>query len=483
MSSPEPNNVKYIPSEPRHPSTWGPHPRKKMVMTPLVVVFGGLIAYFTVVAMVVILPTTTFDPPPSPNNVPLNAPQEAGRRIYLANGCIYCHSGFVRPQDVAAGLYYLYPRIAEPGDYVAPDQSPNTFGTERTGPDLSNSGGFHPDDWHIAHYKNPRSVTPISVMPSFEFLTTEQVSNLIAFTQARTGKTAAIRTLHQLNMKQLIVAEQNLTTTLQTDNTFGYPGADNLTNLMMMERGYWMEENPLPVTQENLIRGREVFIEHCIGCHGVKGDGNGVAANFLNPSPPGFNDAGDQTNGSDTSPGAYYWRILRGMPGTAMENFGTRLSVEDIWRVVLFLKTIANGGLEKTPTPEMYVRWVGYPQFQAWADCFYPETLSLTNPKVTYTDNEPPGVGDVAAMSAPGTVNPEYAVILYLVENQKIPCSPDAPNVSVLDIVNAAEQHTQPGYARMDSPQLPFIPGALLTPAQYGEGWLTSVWKNKMPTQ
>ena len=99
-----------------------------------------------------------------------------------------------------------------------------------------------------------------------------------------------------------------------------------------------------------------------------------------------------------------------------MENFGTRLSVEDIWRVVLFLKTIPNGGLEKTPTPDMYVNWVGYPELFTWANCFYPESLALTNPEVTYDDNSPPGVGDVAAMVDQGAVNPEYAVILYMVE-------------------------------------------------------------------
>src|SRR5205823_12232391 len=114
-----------------------------------------------------------------------------------------------RPQDVAQGQYYLYPRIAEPGDYVAPDQSPNMFGSERTGPDLSNSGGFHPDDWHISHYKNPRSVTPISVMPSFEFMSEAEARALIAFTQSRVGKLAEIRDNHQLNMKQLILAEGN----------------------------------------------------------------------------------------------------------------------------------------------------------------------------------------------------------------------------------------------------------------------------------
>ena len=99
-----------------------------MVMTPLVIAFGGLIAYFTVVLMVVVLPTTTFEPPPSPNNLPLTELQDYASP-FLANGCVYCHSGFMRPQDVAAGQYYLYPRISEPGDYVAPDQSAQYVGS------------------------------------------------------------------------------------------------------------------------------------------------------------------------------------------------------------------------------------------------------------------------------------------------------------------------------------------------------------------
>ncbi len=477
-----PPKIDYIPAEPRHPDSWAPHPRKKMVMTPLVIALGGLLAYFTVVAMVVILPTTTFDPPPSPNNLPLTETQEQGRRLYLSNGCIYCHSGFTRPQDIAAGLHYLYPRISEPGDYVAPDQSPNAFGTERTGPDLSNSGGFHPDDWHIAHYKNPRSVTPLSVMPSFEFLTTEQAGALISFTQARTGKLAQIRTQHQLNMKQLIVAENNLSNTLQADYKIGFPGADNVTNLMMMDRGYWFESNPLPVTQENLIRGREIYRERCIGCHNVTGDGAGVAWRYLNPPPAGFNEADDAKMGSDTSPGTYYWRILRGVPGTAMENFGTRLSVEDIWRVVMFVKTIPNGGLTKTPTPDMYIEWVGYPQLYTWANCFYPEQ-EATNPALAYAGNSPEGIGDVAAMVAPDAVNPEYAVVLYMIENQKIPCGAEDPNMSALNIVNAAANRPTENYARMGSSQLQFIPADLIPAKEYGDGWLTDVWKIPMPTQ
>jgi mono/diheme cytochrome c family protein len=320
-------------------------------------------------------------------------------------------------------------------------------------------------------------------MPSFEFFTTQEAGALIAFTQARTGKLAKIRSDHQLNMKQFIVAENNLSSTLQLDYQIGYPGADPLTNLMMVERGYWFEENPLPVTRENLLRGREIFRERCIGCHGVNGDGAGVALGFLNPAPVGFIISDTARYGSDTSPGAYYWRILRGVPGTAMENFGTRLSVEDIWRVVLFLKTIPNGGLQKTPTPEMYVEWTGYPELFRWASCFYPENMAIDNPQVTYDGNSPPGIGDVAAIVDEGTVNPEYAVVLYMLENKTIPCGAQDPDVSVLDIVTAAENRPTVGYARMGTAQFQFVPPALLPADTYGQGWLTKVWSKPMPTQ
>lgn len=478
-----PRKIDYIPAEPRHPATWGPHPRKKMMMTPIVIAIGGLIAYFTVVAMVVVLPTTTFDPPPSPNNVPLTELEEQGRRIYLANGCIYCHSGFVRPQDVAAGQLYLYSRISEPGDYVAPDQSPNTFGSERTGPDLSNSGGFHPDDWHIAHYKNPRSVTPISVMPSFEFLTTQEVAALIAFTQARTGKLAQIRSQHQLNIKQLILAEKHLSSTLQADYQIGFPSADAVTNLMMIDRAQWFAPSPLPVTQANLIRGREIFQERCIGCHGVNGDGAGAALPFINPVAAAFIISDTARFGSDKAPGAYYYRILRGVPGTVMENFGTRLSSDDIWRVVMFLKTIPNGGLRQNPTPEMYIEWQGYPGLETWANCFYPESDAVAGSPLNYDDNSPQGIGDVAAMVTPGETNPAYAVVLYMLENTKIPCGAEDLGTSALDIYNSANNRPTVGYARMGTSQLQFIPPGLVPANQYGQGWLEDVWTKPVPTQ
>ncbi len=51
-----------------------------------------------------------------------------------------------------------------------------------------------------------------------------------------------------------------------------------------------------------------------------------------------------------------------------MENFGDRLSVNDIWRVVLFLKTIPNGTLAKNrlPEPNDYIVWQPSKELLAW---------------------------------------------------------------------------------------------------------------------
>jgi hypothetical protein len=51
-----------------------------------------------------------------------------------------------------------------------------------------------------------------------------------------------------------------------------------------------------------------------------------------------------------------------------MENFGDRLSVDDIWRVVMFLKTIPNGTLDPNvlPEPEDYIVWHPPDELLAW---------------------------------------------------------------------------------------------------------------------
>jgi hypothetical protein len=51
-----------------------------------------------------------------------------------------------------------------------------------------------------------------------------------------------------------------------------------------------------------------------------------------------------------------------------MENFGDRLTVADIWRVVMFVKTIPNGTLKEhvVPEPKDYIVWSPPKELLAW---------------------------------------------------------------------------------------------------------------------
>ncbi len=103
--------------------------------------------------------------------------------------------------------------------------------------------------------------------------------------------------------------------------------------------------NPMEPTTRSLVHGKQVFTTNCIGCHGLKGDGFGPARNFINnPAPRNLRDASQQLYFSD---GEMYDAILFGVDGTAMPAWGDILTVNDIWDVTNFIRTIPNGGLER----------------------------------------------------------------------------------------------------------------------------------------
>ena len=304
-----------------------------------------------------------------------------GRNLFASNGCYVCHSGYSRPQDVRAALYFLYPKVSQPGDFYGSDQSPNLLGTERTGPDLSQESGWHPDDWQRAHFYDPRYMDPLSLMPQMKSLFSDsQVEQLITYVEQRSGKSGLLRYAGQLYSKHIVTANQGF-----AQAPVGFKGArskilqpnDKLVhepkgqlpeapNLSQIDRSYWLSSDPLPVTEGNLLRGKEIFLERCVGCHGIAGDGKGPGAKFLSPAPADFTSADDACCGGDTGPGDFYYRILRGWPGTAMENFGDRLSVNDIWRVVLFIKTIPNKTCARTTFPSRRTTSSGSRRRSSW---------------------------------------------------------------------------------------------------------------------
>jgi hypothetical protein len=108
----------------------------------------------------------------------------------------------------------------------------------------------------------------------------------------------------------------------------------------------------------------------------------------MSPAPADFTSADDACCGGDTGPGDFYYRILRGWPGTAMENFGDRLSVNDIWRVVLFVKTIPNHTLRKNvvPEPRDYIAWQPSKELVAWLKARQKLTNNASFAKEQVTD-------------------------------------------------------------------------------------------------
>lgn len=96
---------------------------------------------------------------------PLGALELTGRDIYIREGCHVCHTQMIRSlsSDV---MRYGNHSIA--GEFVY--EHPFLWGSKRTGPDLARVGKKYSDDWHRAHFQNPRLLVPDSKMPSYKFL-------------------------------------------------------------------------------------------------------------------------------------------------------------------------------------------------------------------------------------------------------------------------------------------------------------------------
>ncbi|WNW10962.1 cytochrome-c oxidase, cbb3-type subunit II [Pseudomonas sp. DTU_2021_1001937_2_SI_NGA_ILE_001] len=96
---------------------------------------------------------------------PYTALQLEGRDVYIANGCVGCHSQMIRPFRAETERY---------GHYSVAGESvwdhPFLWGSKRTGPDLARIGGRYSDAWHRIHLINPRDVVPESKMPAYPFL-------------------------------------------------------------------------------------------------------------------------------------------------------------------------------------------------------------------------------------------------------------------------------------------------------------------------
>ena len=133
-------------------------------------VSGAMVMLALSTSALVVLPyLQVHDVAPSPGLKPYSSAALRGREVYIANGCVYCHSQQPRAKGFAPDAARGWGRATVAGDYAY--DRPHLLGTMRTGPDLMNIGARQPSEqWQLGHLFQPRAYTPGSIMPSYPFL-------------------------------------------------------------------------------------------------------------------------------------------------------------------------------------------------------------------------------------------------------------------------------------------------------------------------
>ncbi len=302
--------------------------------------------------------------------------QKHGRSVYLREGCWYCHSQFVRP---VTGETRRWGPVAESGEFNF--DVPHLFGTRRIGPDLLRVGLKYSDEWHLAHFWNPRMLSPDSVMAPYRglFDTPQQAVKIV-------DDGAGGRTLEKNAVTEKLFDFAGAEKITLTPNAEGllfvpmqahgkapvilipneeYKGEQvtiaaetpDLQSLVAyvqklgMNRGKWRDlfepqnlevmDATMPRSTEWIAHGKEVYERRCVGCHGVTGDGNGPAATFMTKQRPrNFISAVFKfrlTKEPVPTDGDLLRTITRGVRGTAMPAWYD-LPLNDRLAVIQYIK-------------------------------------------------------------------------------------------------------------------------------------------------
>lgn len=131
---------------------------------------GAMVMLALSTSALVVLPILQVrDVEPLPGLKPYTSAELRGREVYIANGCIYCHTQQPRAKSFAPDFSRGWGRATVAGDYAY--DTPHLLGTMRTGPDLMNIGVRQPSEqWQLGHLYQPRAYVPDSIMPSYPYL-------------------------------------------------------------------------------------------------------------------------------------------------------------------------------------------------------------------------------------------------------------------------------------------------------------------------
>ena len=278
-----------------------------MKMTFKVTVIGGVIVFFAVVLAAVFIPTLVWNPPQTVFAHEYSSPEERGREVFYSNGCNYCHTQYVRAEDTAMGP------ISQGGNYVF--DNPMTLGSERTGPDLSYIGRKRSETWEIEHLKNPRKLSPLSIMPSFEFLPEDDLKAIATYLFALGDRVAQERMIlppaEYAGSQDPILYPRSKST---PDKPQGWPSWE----------------------AAGLQEGKETYVTYCLVCHGCAGNGLGSYGGTMIVTPANYKQEPIRSMPDDQ----WYWHVSEGIPGTLMPTWKTSLTEDQRWKAIRYIQQI-----------------------------------------------------------------------------------------------------------------------------------------------
>src|SRR5229473_2703816 len=98
------------------------------------------------------------------------------------------------------------------------------------------------------------------------------------------------------------------------------------------------EKSPLSPTPTLLDKGKALYASHCATCHGPEGKGDGPdRTNDLSHRPADLTSVVRENLNPD---GVVFYKIWNGRTQPTMPAFKTKLTKNDAWAIVAFVKTL-----------------------------------------------------------------------------------------------------------------------------------------------
>jgi mono/diheme cytochrome c family protein len=231
---------------------------------------------------------------------PIVSSENLGRDIYIAEGCIHCHSQYSRPRSIDTSMY----GPASPD--VLPHGEPVLIGNRRQGPDLANIGLRRSREWNRIHLIDPQAVSPSSTMPSYGHL----FSNDASKGDALLDYLASLKSERQIDWWNQLYA--------------------------------W---SPSESLKGNPIDGGALYAKNCAQCHGDSGYGDGPLASAFSSRPRNLNSSPYHFAPQTLEPALRHKRLAQiikyGQPGASMpgHEYLTDQQIVDLVSLLLLPKT------------------------------------------------------------------------------------------------------------------------------------------------